>query len=242
MLCDVGHRAIGVMLDIKSTRSQPSRLVALAADDDEFFRVALRTILVSQLGFAEVIETASLDEALEKLSERQDVTMALFDLQMPGMESAESLRVVRENFMDIRVVVVSSSSQRSDIITALDAGAHGYVPKSLGVRELKDALAMVLQGGIYVPPSLADVTTVPSDRPVGPPSARERPPTASLTPRQRQVLELLIQGKSNKEMARALNLGEGTVKIHMAALFRALGVTSRAGAAAAGARLMYDHS
>jgi DNA-binding NarL/FixJ family response regulator len=157
-------------------------------------------------------------------------------------DNAGSLRVVSESFPTIRVVVVSSSSRRSDIIGALDAGAHGYIPKMLGIAELREALALVLQGVIYVPPSVADLTSAGAEPPVDLPGARAKPAKVALTPRQRQVLELVVQGKSNKEMARALNLGEGTVKIHMAALFRALGVTSRAGAAAAGARLLSDDS
>jgi len=226
------------MQDDDKTGSQSTRPVVLVADDDEFFRVALRTILTTELGFGEVIETASYDEALDRLSKRQEVTLALFDLQMPGMEGAQSLRVVRETFANTRVVVVSRFSNRADIVTTLDAGCHGYVLKSHGVGELREALAMVLQGGIYVPPSLADLTAAVAERPAGRVSARNRPATVSLTPRQWQVLELLIQGRSNKEIARALNLGEGTVKIHLALLYRTLGVTSRAAAAAVSARLL----
>ena len=218
--------------------SQSASTVALVADDDEFFRVALKLILSTQLGFGEVVETASFEEALDMLSERQNVTLALFDLQVPGMGGARSLRVVRETFPHVRVVVVSSSSYRADIITTLDVGAHGYVLKSRGVGELREALAIVLRGGIYVPPSLADLGTAVAERPAGLVSTRDRPTTGSLTPRQWQVLELLTQGTSNKEIARALNLGEGTVKIHLAALYRALGVTSRAAAAALGAPLL----
>ena len=111
---------------------------ALIADDDEFFRMAVRSILVNRLGIAEVTETASLDEALEKLSEREGVTLALFDLAMPGMESPANLSVVRELFPRTRVVVVSGSQRRRDILMALEAGVHGYVPKGLGVEDLAE--------------------------------------------------------------------------------------------------------
>ena len=213
--------------------------IALTADDDEFFRIALRSILTRHLGIQEVIETGSFDEALEKLAERTDVFLALFDLQMPGLESAMSLRVVRENFPDIRVVVVSSSQHRQDIIAALHAGVHGYVPKSLGPADLARALGLILQGTIFVPTSLAvlasDAEDASDTRPTAFSTEKGAPP---LTPRQQQVVELLVEGKSNKEIARTLKLGEGTVKIHMAALFRNLGVANRAAAAVVGARLL----
>ena len=212
----------------------------LVADDDEFFRMALRSILQQSLNYTEVIETGSLDEALERLPEAGDATLALFDLAMPGMESAASLRAVRECFPDLRVAVVSASSRRSDILLALQAGVHGYVPKSLGVKELAHALATIDSGTIYVPSTLAQVS---SEAETANPALISRPEEAlasvqGLTPRQRDVLGFIVQGKSNKEIARALNLGEGTVKVHVAALFRVLSVTSRSAAAAAGSRLM----
>lgn len=226
--------------EFRAGRPHNNGLIALIADDDEFFRIALRSILTMHLGVLEVIETASFDEALEKLAERADASVALFYIQMPGLESAMTLRVVRDNFPEIRVVVVSSSQHRQDIIAALHAGVHGYVPKSLGAADLARTLREVLQGSIFGPPSLAELP------PDGKDASDARPPAfsaekapASLTPRQQQVLGFLAEGKSNKEIARALGLGEGTVKIHMAALFRNLGVTNRAAAAVVGSRLLW---
>ncbi|MCT7374370.1 response regulator [Chelativorans salis] len=219
--------------------------IALIADDDEFFRIALKTILKNELDFAEVIETGSLDEAIEQLSDRDDVALALFDLAMPGMESAASLEAVRDVHEDMRVAVVSASTNRTDILTALAAGVHGYVPKGLGATELATAIRHVLGGAIYVPPAIAgrapsatDIKVVSSgNEPPGEPDSKA---IDFLTPRQREVLILLVEGLSNKEIARKLRLGEGTVKIHMAALFRGLGVRNRQSAAAAGARLLPD--
>ena len=221
----------------QSEKSSSEGEVCLIADDDEFFRMALRSILTRQLGFQEVIETGSFDEALEKLAERPNVSLASFDLQMPGLENAMTLRVVRESFPEIRVVVVSSSQQRQDIIAALNGGVHGYVPKVLGPADLAHALRSILQGTIFVPASLAELTPdAGSEVSAEAPSPPQAAP--ALTPRQQQVLQLLVQGKSNKEIARSLGLGEGTVKIHMAALFRNLGVANRAAAAVVGARLL----
>lgn len=126
--------------------------VALIADDDEFFRIALGFILRSKLNFTEVIETGSLDEAIERLSEREDISLALFDLAMPGMQSAASLAAVREIHPDLKVVVVSASSRRSDILSALTAGINGYVPKGLGASDLAGAIGAILNGAVYVPP------------------------------------------------------------------------------------------
>lgn len=215
--------------------------VVLIADDDEFFRLALRSILLNSLGFAQVLETGSLDEALDRLGERNDISLALFDLAMPGMESAASLGAVRECFPQIRVAVVSGSRRRRDILLALEAGVHGYVHKGVGAPELARALDKIMEGEIYVPASLADLPALTDE---GPPvlmpmhGSRESSRAASLTPRQREVLQLLVQGKSNKEIARFLNLGEGTVKIHLASLFRNLGVNNRSAAAVAGLHLL----
>ena len=214
--------------------------VALIADDDEFFRMALATILTSKLKFADVVQAASLDEAVEKLSARSDISLALFDLAMPGMESPANLRAVRDCFESLLVAVVSGSKNRQDILSALEAGVHGYVPKGLGVAELTHALQLIVDGVIYVPPSIA---TLPSAAQEQPATSRESsvPPKSALTaltPRQRSVLALLVQGKSNKAIARDLDLGEGTVKVHMAALFRSLGVRTRTAAAVAGGRLL----
>ncbi len=224
-------------------RQSASGEVVLIADDDEFFRMALRTILTRTVDGAQVLETASLDEAVERPSETGNISLALFDLAMPGMESAASLRAVRECFPTTQVAVVSASRRRADILQALEAGAHGYIPKGLGAVELAAAIKTVRSGAIYIPASLADLSGTRSEPPSLPTRATSvQDPSAGsaphLTPRQAEVLPLIVKGMSNKEIARALRMGEGTVKVHVAALFRALGVTSRAAVAAAGTRLL----
>lgn len=211
---------------------------ALIADDDAFFRMALNAMLSSKLGFEQVQEADSLDQALELLAADAEISLALFDLAMPGMESAANLRAVRDCYPTLRIAVVSASRRRQDILAALDAGVHGYVPKQLGVLELPKALSLIVEGFIYVPPSLARLPG-PEVDPLPVPSAHE---VHALTPRQTDVLRLLVQGASNKAIARTLGLGEGTIKVHMAALFRSLGVSSRAAAAAAGARFLGPES
>ena len=217
--------------------------VGLIADKDAYFRLAAAAILTRHFGFSEILEASSLDEALEQLNENPQTEIALLDLSMPGAQTPTNLRSIRECFLTTRVAALSGSTVRRDILTALEAGVHGYIVKSLPVADLVKALGTIFEGGVYAPPCLADISPGPTgwtEQATEPahvqPSA---PPAASvhlLTSRQRDVLDLLVQGKSNKEIALALKLGEGTVKIHMAAIFRYFGVNNRAAAAVAGAR------
>jgi DNA-binding NarL/FixJ family response regulator len=222
--------------------------VAVIADDDEFFRMALASVLTQTCGIDRVVQTGSYDEAMEALALEDDVDVALFDLNMPGMEGPAVLHDVRAACPQIRkVAVVSASRSRDDIIATLAAGAHGFVCKASGVRELQAALDDILHNRIYVPSLLADMAQpAPAAAPVADRAiAAEAPARAAcdttlpaLSPRQSHVLEMLVHGKSNKEIARELNLGAGTVKVHMAALFSKLGVPNRAAAAVAGTRLL----
>lgn len=215
---------------------------ALIADDDEFFRVALSSVLSGRLGFRKVIETATFDAAVEQLTPSDDVDLALFDLNMPGMNNWKNLRTIRECFPSVRVAVVSASQDRHDILMALSIGLHGYVYKGLGVAELGRAIGLIREGMVYVPAFFPDLPVTGEEPDVRAANGAEvaEPPAAisSLTPRQKEVLELLVAGKSNKGMARDLDLSEGTIKFHLAAVFRVLGATNRVEAATAGARLL----
>lgn len=238
----------------------PAERVAVIADDDEFFRMALAAVLTQRCNIARVIQTGSFAEAMAAIEAEETVTLALFDLNMPGMSGPALLHHLRETCEHVgKVAVVSASRRREDIIETLSSGAHGYVCKASGVAELSDALGQILDGRIYVPRLLADIAPIraPIGAPVGAPvvaptavagpergarggEAQKQPVAGSpaLSPRQSRVLEMLVRGKSNKEIARELNLGAGTVKVHMAALFSKLGVANRSAAAVAGTRLL----
>lgn len=222
------------------------RGTALISDDDEFFRMALQTVLKKHLEFDEVIETANIDDAVEELTKAKRVDLALFDLNMPGMNNWAALRTVRESFPEALVAVVSASRRAEDILMALSAGVHGYAYKGSGVGELTAALDDICRGSVYVPPSLPQMALeVERDAPKADLEVQaaeldehELQLRRHITRRQKEVLDMLVHGRSNKEMARTLDLSEGAVKFHVSALFRRLGVGNRTEAAAAGVRLL----
>jgi DNA-binding NarL/FixJ family response regulator len=211
---------------------------ALIADDDEFFRMALRAILTNTLGFSDVLEAETFDQASALLSENR-IDLAVFDLIMPGMAGPGSLKGVRDRFPHLCLVMASISNRREDILLALQAGVNGYIPKNIGLKEFSSALAQILNGIVYVPASITTPGTTGSPDEIAPAQSEV---AATLTPSQKDVLSLVVKGNSNKEIARELGLGEGTVKVHLASLFRTLRVHSRSAAAAKGAVLVWENA
>lgn len=200
---------------------------ALIADDHELFRSGLRQLLADALGFTDVREAESFDQAIEILTTEGAGDLVLVDLRMPGMSGAETLSALCDGFPDAKVAVVSAWEERTDILAALSAGVHGYIPKSLPSAEISAAIRGVLEGRIYVPAAIGKRE----------PGAREKAPATlgaqeKLTLRQKEVLNELLKGQASKEIARSLDIAEGTVKIHLAAIYRALGVRTRAEAIA----------
>jgi DNA-binding NarL/FixJ family response regulator len=210
---------------------------ALIVDDDEFFRIALRTVLAGTLGIPDVLEAENFDQAVNLLSEKK-IDLAVFDLMMPGMAGPGSLKAVRDRFPDLCLVMATASSRKQDILLALQAGVNGYIAKSMGLKELSSALKQIVGGTVYVPASIASPGIAGSAEAI----ATTTVSALTLTPRQKDVLTLIVKGNSNKEIARGLGLGEGTVKVHLAALFRVLGVRSRSAAAAKGALIVLDNA
>jgi DNA-binding NarL/FixJ family response regulator len=129
--------------------------------------------------------------------------------------------------------MATASNRREDVLLALQAGVNGYIAKSMGLKELSSALKQIVGGTVYVPASIASLSITGSADEIAATATADLAPI--LTPRQKDVLTLIVKGNSNKEIARGLGLGEGTVKVHLAALFRTLGVRSRSAAAAKGA-------
>lgn len=194
------------------------------ADDHALFRAGLRLLLVDGCGPGEVREGASVAELHALLEANPQVDLVVVDLSMPGMNGGATIRELRHAFAGLRFVVMSASEERRHVLDALAAGAFGYIPKSLEPSTMIAAFQQILNGGIYAPTLLL---TEPATDPAPAPGAVDPQILATLTPRQCDVLRLLGKGQANKEIARALDISEGTVKIHLAAIFRLLDVRNR---------------
>ncbi|MDR7040160.1 MULTISPECIES: LuxR C-terminal-related transcriptional regulator [Methylobacterium] len=202
---------------------------ALVVDTHRLFREAFGTLLRRDCGFATVLETASLDEALQMLDEHREIVFASFDLATPGIGNPLSLRSVREVYPDLRIAALAAASRREDIFLALRAGLHGFVAKTFEPAEIIRAVGLIMEGGIFVPPDLVELPLA-AEAGGEPGSERRNAQPFRLTPRQLDVLRLIRSGLSNKEIAKTLGLTENTVKVHANALYRALGVKDRSGA------------
>lgn len=169
----------------------------------------------------------SVEQALE-MPER-DFDLILLDFHLPGISGLQALARVREVFEGSPVVILSADADPRRVREAISKGAAGYIPKTMPEREMQAALALVLAQGIYLPPlALFEVEAEP---PGGEPELSQDAIEGFLrwefSPRQREVFARALRGKPNKVIARELGIAEGTVKVHLAMVFRALGVRNR---------------
>lgn len=211
----------------------PSTKCALVADTQELYSNAVKDLLERRLGFTDVIAVTSFEAATWNLSRDPSISLALLDLTLPDMDGLPSMASLRVAYPDLRLAVIAGASRREQILRALSVGVHGYLPRTLSINEMVQALSRIANGQIYVPPTLSDVMddTEPNGAgPVQKPEEADRRDVA-LTLRQQEVMQLISEGKTNKEIARSLGLAEGTVKAHVNALFRALSVHNRASVA-----------
>jgi DNA-binding NarL/FixJ family response regulator len=200
----------------------------LLADDHCLFREALLHVLKELGTDPDVVQAADYPGAIETAARNPDLDLALLDLNMPGMAGLTGVRTFRARFPVLPVIVLSASESPDDVKHALDAGVLGYIPKSATAPVMLSAIKLVLAGGVYLPSLLLGLDGSPMDQgaPRGP-ATGPKANTRGLTERQLQVLALLTEGKPNKLIARTLDITEGTVKIHLAAIFQALGVRNR---------------
>ena len=202
-------------------------LKILIADDHELFLDGLRLVL-SDLDSAITVDTASNHHELQQKADGKTAyDLILTDLAMPGMPWHESLRRLKENNPDTPIVVLSAVTEPENVLQAVDIGASGFIPKTSSNKIILSALHLILAGGLYLPSELLSLQNKPEDTAV----------KGILTPRQLDVLRLMGQGKPNKIIARVLDLSEGTVKLHVTAILKALNVINRTGAVIAGRNL-----
>jgi DNA-binding NarL/FixJ family response regulator len=205
----------------------------LLVDDHPLILSALKAMIENLVPGVVVNAVASAGEARATLRAQHDHDLMLLDLQLGDANGFDLLSEVRLSDPELSVVVLSSSDRASDVIQAIDLGAMGFLPKRMTTEELADAIRLVMAGGIFVPTMTVNPPRDGDELAVAPPPAPASGDSLpsfdelGITPRQADVLQLLLQGKSNKDIARRLGLSVETIKDHVAAVLRALGVNSR---------------
>lgn len=191
----------------------------LLVDDHALFREGLRALLVNISPELTIYEASSVASAVDECKSTV-FRMVLLDLGLANSGGVETLDAFREAVPDIPVIVLSGDQQPRLIRSAIDRGAVGYIPKSHTSELMIAALRFVIAGGIYLPPVMLDEPGVQQQ-------AASADCFARLSPRQQEVIQLLLQGQSNKFIARKLGLSEGTIKAHVSAIFQIIGVKNR---------------
>jgi DNA-binding NarL/FixJ family response regulator len=210
-------------------------LKLLVIEDHALVREGLVQTLRQLDAEVSVLEAADCEAGCSILGLADDFDLVLLDLALPGIDGLTCLTLLRQRHPGLPVVIVSAYDDTHTVNRALKAGAAGFVPKAYSGDRLLDALRKVLDGAIFVPEQ-----TLPANHGVGiavPAAGKISTGEIGLTGRQSDVLGLMVKGRSNRDIAELLGLSEGTVKIHITAIFKALGVNSRTQALVAVARL-----
>lgn len=201
----------------------------IIADDHPLFRGALRQTLEMQYPGSGIIEAGALEDVTGFLESEGDADLVLLDLTMPGMRGFSGLMYLRAQYPAVPVVIVSANEEAGAIRRSIEFGASGFIPKSRGIEVIRDAISVVMDGGVWTPPDV-DVAT-PDE------SADVVRRLATLTPQQVRVLMMLSEGLLNKQIAYELSVSEATVKAHVSAILQKLGVESRTQAVIAASRI-----
>lgn len=201
----------------------------LIVDDHALFREGLYHVLQELNEQVNILDASDYDGALEYVSTNPDLDLILLDLNMPGKDGFTALDTFTKQYPAMPIVILSASNQLGDIQRALNAGAMGFIPKESTSTVMLNALKLILAGGIYVPPTMAEQINQ---------NLNQRESIGNnLTPRQLQVLRMVVQGHSNKVIAAELNISEATIKMHVTSILRSLGVSNRTQAAMAAEKL-----
>lgn len=214
----------------------------LVIDDHALIREALRGVLRELHADAQVLEAETCQQGMEMIRQHPDLALVLLDLRLPDRDGMDALVELRELYPAISVVMLSAFNDRDNVFRALDNGALGFIPKTDSRDVLVSALRLILAGGIYIPPAVLAREQLASASPSQPAAEGRRPSPAELglTERQVEVMALMMRGKSNKLICRELKLAEPTVKNHVSAIFKALGVSNRTEAVLAVAALGWE--
>jgi DNA-binding NarL/FixJ family response regulator len=205
----------------------PGSARLLIVDDHELARAGLRSMLAGEPDLEVVGEAADGHQALA-LCRRLRPDLVLMDLRMPGLDGLAATRALRREHPAVGVVVVTMYETPDHLLEALDAGAAGYLLKGATKAELVGTVRRALGGEAALPPELAGrLLRRLADRAAG----GRGGPAERLTPREREVLALVARGRTNREIARALQLSAGTVKVHVEHIIAKLGVSDRTQAA-----------
>jgi two-component system response regulator NreC len=194
----------------------------ILVDDHAVVRAGLRLLLESQPSISVVAEASSADEAL-RLPLDEDPELIVTDLSMRGLRGAAVVEALAQRFPNALILVLSMLDSPADVRRAMDAGARGYLLKDAAAAELPEAIARILKGELYVQPALGALLAARADTP-----PVHADPIAALSEREREVLDLLVLGHTNVEIAALIFLSPRTVETHRANIQRKLGVKSRA--------------
>ncbi|MBO0757304.1 MAG: response regulator transcription factor [Bradyrhizobiaceae bacterium] len=201
------------------------------ADDHPLFRGALREAVSGLFDRVEIAEAGSFEELSKLLERGPELDLILLDLAMPGVRGFSGLMYLRAQYPSVPVVVVSANDDPAVIRRCMDFGSSGFIPKTLGIEPIREAIARVLKGGIWTPPDI-DLNAA-TDAETAALMAR----LTALTPQQVRVLMMLSEGLLNKQIAYELGVSEATVKAHVSAILQKLGVESRTQAVIAAAKI-----
>src|SRR4051812_18963743 len=201
------------------------------ADDHPLFRGALREAVTGLIEHAEIAEAGTFDGVPRLLDKESETDLVLLDLSMPGVRGFSGLMYLRAQFPSVPVVVVSANDDPAVIRRCMEFGASGFIPKTLGVEEMRAAITRVLEGGVWTPPDVDLKAGTDAE------TADLMGRLSTLTPQQVRVLMMLSEGLLNKQIAYNLTVSEATVKAHVSAILQKLNVESRTQAVIAAAKI-----